>query len=372
MIREPNLVDLLAELYDTKEKSYTVVDQANLDRGLITFSDRAVDNWNSILSEAKNQDKLEALVEAACQRYKNKRPVLIALLKVRIGSPANAQPLAAIAPQPKKFVTVDPDLLIARELHWDRNSVATTFLGMMKRQNKYPYQVMGLQDSRDADLDSLIDRFEEMCQRVEKPKPLLYAKILLSPALAAPPWVALEVLDNLRKAAIRSEQEIVNSQAAKFERALDDIDQSFRGASSQTLSELQIARKLNDCLEDVARHSTVVLLLQRFHKLRDPSSRWLRDVWVISHACKVAGLVTVIAGETGLQNLKGLEPKGIYFPGQLPSMTWEDFLSWAREGFGFDWFTEELAQNMHEECEGNPREFARFLKLRKMENELRR
>jgi hypothetical protein len=371
LIRESNLVDLLAGLYGTQLESYTIVDIAKVDRKRIQFSDRAVDNWNSIVLEAQKQGKLEALVDVACQQYANKKESLLALLQVWIGPSDSAEALA-IPPQPKKYATQDPDVLIARELHWDRNSVATTFLGMMKRQQKYPYQVMGLQDSRDADLDSLIDRFGEMCQKVERPKPLLHAKILLSPALAAPQWVAVEVLDNLRKAATNSEQEIVNSQAAKFERALDDIDQSFRGDSSQTLSDLQIARKLNGCLEDVARHFTVVLLLQGFHKLRDPSSRWLRDVWVTSHACNVAGLVTVIAGETGLQNLKGLERKGIYFPGQLPSMTWEDFFSWAREGFGFDWFTEEIAQNMHEQCEGNPREFARFLQLRKMENELRR
>jgi hypothetical protein len=366
LIRERNLLDLLAGLYGTKERSYTIIDAAKLDRTLIEFSDRAVDNWNSILSEAKEQDKLEALVEVVCQQYENKRTSLLTLLQVWIGVPDSPEPLA-IPPQPKKYVTQDPDVLIARELHWDRNSVATTFLGMMKRQEKYPYQVMGLQDSRDADLDSLIDRFEEVCQRVQKPKPLLYAKILLSPALATPTRVAVEVLDNLRTAARKSAEEIVKGQVAKFDLALEDVDRSSSGTAVQSLSEHQLARRLKDCLEDVTQHSTVVLLLPRFHELRDPSSAWLRDTWLVSHACQVTGLVTVIAAEKGLQSLRGMEKKGIYFPDQLPAMTWEDFFFWAQEGFGFKWFTEEIAQNMHEKCKGNPREFALYLELRKME-----
>lgn len=365
MDSEGNLLELLAELYDTKDSSYTVVDMIHMNKALIEFKESARDNWDRILIQARKQDKLEALVQQACKDYPPKKSRLVALLEVWITPP---QPSPAILPSPNKYVPSDPDLLIARQLHWNRNSVATTFLGMIKGLGKYPYQVMGLQDSRDADLDSLIDRFEEMCQKAEKPKPLLYAKILLSPALPTPSWVALEVLEYLRKSALNSDQAIVASQAAKFERASDDID---RSSASSPISDLQLVRKLNDCLEDVARHSTVVLLLQRFHELRDPSSGWLRDVWVVSHAWKVAGLVTVIAGETGLGNLSGQEQKGIYFPNQLPSMTWEDFFSWAREGFGFNWYTEEMAQKAHDTYEGNPREFARFLKLTKMMDDLR-
>ncbi|MDX6501471.1 MAG: hypothetical protein QOG23_4731 [Blastocatellia bacterium] len=368
MEREVNLLELLAYLYDTRDSSRTLVDMVHMDRMLIEFKEGARDNWNIILIAAGKQRKLEALVQQACSDYPERKDKLIALLE--LWSPAvTPQPSPAILPSPQKYVPSDPDLLIARELHWNRISVATTFLGMIKGANKYPYGVMGLQDSRDADLDSLIDRFEEMCQKAQKPKPLLHAKILLSAALPMPSHVALEVLEYLRKAAINSEEAIVNKQAAKLARALDDIDQSFRGSSS--LTPRQLAIKLNDCLEDVARDSTVVLLLQRFHELSDESRGWLRDAWVVAHACKVKGLVTVISGETGLEALTGQEPKGIFFLNQLPSMTWEDFLSWAREGFGFDRYNEDLAQKMHYECKGYPREFLRFLKLRKMEDDLR-
>ena len=360
MDRESTLLELLAYLYDTTDSSRTLVDLVQMDKTLIEFKDAARDNWNNILIAAGKQSKLETLVQQACKDYPAKKSTLIALLAVWTAPPVAPQPTPAIPPRPDKYVPSDPDLLIARKLHWNRNSVATTFLGMIKGLNKYPYQVMGLQGSKDADLDSLIDRFEEMCQKAEKPKPLLYAKILLSPALPTPRRVALEVLEYLSKAALNSGQAIVVKQAAKFQRALDDIDQS------SPPTDLQLARKLNDCLEDVVQDSTVVLLLQRFHELRDPSSSWLRDVWVISHAWKVAGLVMVIAGETGLENLSGQEQKGIYFPSQLPSMTREDFFSWAREGFGFDWYTLEMAQEAHDTYEGNPREFARLLNLRKM------
>ena len=363
MSSELTLLEELAVLYDTQAKSFTIVTAARINSGLIEFSNRAVDNWNSILSEAQKQGKLEALVEVACRQYENERESLLALLQIWISPPDIVD---AIPPQPKKYATPDPDVLIARELHWDRNSVATTFLGMMKRQEKYPYQVMGLEASKDADLDSLIDRFEEVCHQVQKPKPLLYAKILLSPALATAPRVAVEVLDNLRTAARKSSEEIVKGQVARFDLALDEIDRSSSGSAAQILSEHQLARRLKDCLDDVTQHSTVVLLLPRFHELRDQSSAWLRDTWLVSHACQIDGLVTVIAGERGLKSLRDLGQKGIYFPDQLPSMTWEDFFSWAQEGFGFDWFTERMAQDLHDECRGNPRKFAEFLKLTKI------
>src|SRR5262245_12189871 len=87
--------------------------------------------------------------------------------------PSTLSPFLARAP-----VSQDTDLLIGRDMHWDRELVTESFLGMVQRQKKHPWRVVALQ-GREAGLDSLVDRFEKMCREAKRRPPLLYARAIL-------------------------------------------------------------------------------------------------------------------------------------------------------------------------------------------------
>lgn len=67
--RLTELNDALAELYQTVEESYRLVDAAGLPRRHIAFSPRSIDNWHAILNEARKRGKVEALIAAARNEY---------------------------------------------------------------------------------------------------------------------------------------------------------------------------------------------------------------------------------------------------------------------------------------------------------------
>ena len=64
-----NVRNVLAGLYSTREDSYRVVDSAGLPRMHVAFSDKAINNWHSILTEAAQRGKVLAVIEAALQEY---------------------------------------------------------------------------------------------------------------------------------------------------------------------------------------------------------------------------------------------------------------------------------------------------------------
>jgi hypothetical protein len=61
----------LAELYPDQEDSVRVVVSAGLDSGRINFSNKAINNWFSILREAKNEGKIPDLLKFAIEDSKN-------------------------------------------------------------------------------------------------------------------------------------------------------------------------------------------------------------------------------------------------------------------------------------------------------------
>src|SRR5262249_46355784 len=154
--------------------------------------------------------------------------------------------------------------------------------------------------------NSLLDRFEEMCKGAKTPRPVLYGRVMLGQAVGAPPSLALRIINTLLTLAARAEQELVRSRAAELRLAWDEIEKSsLSGTRRQALSDHQLARKLTEYLQQVVRDCTVVLILEGFDQLRDdPSSKWLRDVWLNAYASVVRGLVIVITSETGLDELK--------------------------------------------------------------------
>jgi hypothetical protein len=364
LIAEKTLVDRLAELYPEKSLSQTVVDSALMNRSLVIFHDRAYDNWHSILREAKNQRKLKALVDFVSGKYPDDASELQSLLQKWDRSTAD-DTKPAIPAQPKEHAPPDPDVHIGRELHWDRELVASIFVDMIKQASKSSWRVLGLQGSQDADLDSLVLRFEEMCRKIAEPAsyPRIFAKVLLRKGLATPSSLALEILNQFLR---NTTDPRLRAQKIILEESFDKIAQSSPGTGLQSLSDIQLSRVLTRCFEDLTQNCSVVLLLQRFEELPENTAKWLRDEWLTSYAWTIERFVTVVTGET-LNELTKLEPNGIYCPDRLPPMTWQDFFAWARESteYHFDWFTEDLARKYHQQCNGNPQGFRGTLKTLK-------
>jgi hypothetical protein len=355
LISERTLVDLLAERYREKDRSYTVVDAAGLNVSLIALKDRPIDNWNSILKEAKSQRKLQALVAVAANQYPDDRVELEALLETW---------LAVIPPQPKAHAPRDEEILIGQELHWDHELPATTFLGMIRRNTEEcPWRILAIQGPKQADLNSLVNRFEKMCEGVTTSLPLLYTRISLGQALSAPQSLSQNILFKLRASAQNSGNSVIRQQAARLMQGWEEIE----GSSAKSARPGQLALKLTNCLGDVGRQCTVVLLLSEFEQLGDsPSYKWLRDTWLMSQASTIEGLVTVIAGESGLGELAGQVASGIYCFDHLPPLPWQDFADWARKGYGFAWFKDEMAQKIHANCQGDIRSFTQLLQSTKI------
>lgn len=63
------LNDALAELYQTVDESYRLVDAAGLPRRHIAFSPRSIDNWHAILNEARKRGKVDAIVAVVHSEY---------------------------------------------------------------------------------------------------------------------------------------------------------------------------------------------------------------------------------------------------------------------------------------------------------------
>ncbi len=63
------LASELAKLYTNKTSSYRIVDEANIPKTHIAFSDKAIDNWHAILSEASKRGRIIAIIEAVLRDY---------------------------------------------------------------------------------------------------------------------------------------------------------------------------------------------------------------------------------------------------------------------------------------------------------------
>ena len=79
--RGNSLSRLLAEIYDTQEKSRRVVDGAGLTSLHIKFQDDAIDNWHNVLAEARKRGKVEAIVEFVTEEYPERENELKVLVQ---------------------------------------------------------------------------------------------------------------------------------------------------------------------------------------------------------------------------------------------------------------------------------------------------
>jgi hypothetical protein len=409
MAPKNNLVDLLAYLYETQSKSRRVVVAAGLYDGQIDFKDNAKENWHNILAEAKKHNKVLDLVKIASEEYEvhtedlmilsrpwtlktstfktisgsvqalsRQRDVQVAAPGQSITSPIQFRPqFPSKEPVIKEHTDEEADVLIGRELHWDRISVARMFLNMIKRQDERPLRVLGIQAPLKEDLDSLVNRFEEMCKNLALRMPLLYGKVPLREALGADWRLATAILNALRENARHSPQPVVMSQVERLTQARVAIERRWDTSDSKSLTGSELCDILTDCLEGIARECSVALFLPRFEQLRDSkgedlqSGKWLRDLWLPEHACNVKKMAILITGDRGLDQLAKINNEEIfcYHPdiAPLPSMKPKDFEEWARDGFGFKEFTYQTAEQLYDACHGSPREFAKFLTLKKIE-----
>ena len=74
------LRNTLANLYPTVVDSLPIIANAGLNRGQITTSDKPINNWFAILTDAENRGKLKEVVEAALEDYPD-HPLLKQVLR---------------------------------------------------------------------------------------------------------------------------------------------------------------------------------------------------------------------------------------------------------------------------------------------------
>jgi hypothetical protein len=64
-----DLRDTLANLYLDRESAHRIVTDANIRPELVTYSDKAIDNWSNIIQEANKQGLLIPLLEVVLREY---------------------------------------------------------------------------------------------------------------------------------------------------------------------------------------------------------------------------------------------------------------------------------------------------------------
>jgi hypothetical protein len=391
---------LLAELYSTQSSSRRVVVSVGLNPAYIEFKDNALDNWNNILSEAKNRNRVDDLVAFVSSDYRERaeelraalQPTTVAAFRLessiqpRLPSYVNAlqqgQQTSTISPidrwnapavvsqglvptPVRKFAEPSRELItIGRDRHWDRDEATRDFLLMLTREKtgdekKDKQQVLVLQ-GKEAGLDSLVDRFEEMCKRITTTsRPVLYARINLGPLYSDYYSLALAIVDGLSRFA---KQHSLDEQQTILAEAYDYVAQVQFKSGVEIPSPVQFAKWLTEkYLARVASNCTLVLLLQGFDMLRDPAtSQWLMKTWLTGHAWHVEGMVVLLTGETGLDDIKGQQFVSHH---DLPPLNKETLKEWATQSqlYGFEWFTDEEAKIAHEICNGNPEKFRKLL-----------
>jgi|694.fasta_scaffold70576_3 hypothetical protein len=87
MNRFTALRSVLANLYPTQEDARRIVTDTGLNLAYIQFSDKAINNWQNILSEAEKHDCLDALLEVVLEEYGTNPALLKAMQMVDTANP---------------------------------------------------------------------------------------------------------------------------------------------------------------------------------------------------------------------------------------------------------------------------------------------
>jgi hypothetical protein len=268
-----------------------------------------------------------------------------------------------LAPEARRYAEWDQDINLEERIHWNRVEVTAAFVGALKRKPEHPWRVIAIQAAEDQGLDTLIKRFEKMCEtmcteaRLECP--LLCAKVYLGEGIKTKVSLVRKVLIALRKAA-RSEE--LNDQAERFRQLLIEVDRlSGEGPGRQYLGDYELAEKMNNCLKQVAQSCAVVVLLHQFESLQEsPAGEWLRE-WLLQHACDVPGLLVVATAEAGLKGMRDSEEEGIKLFDPPPLMGPDDFVDWALKGYGLTSITEAKVREAYDKVCGSPKRFRDYL-----------
>jgi hypothetical protein len=389
------LRDVLAGLYSTVEDARRVVQDAGLDPKYILLEGKAANFWGHILDEAQKNRQVQAIVAVARKQYPRNEELARAedkyLQWVEAGSkepvaasvsrglaPAGLQELEAesarrIRSRPEEHVPQDPDIHIAQELHWDRESLVRTFIDMIRKaevEKEKDWRVLAIQGSEDAHVRALVTRFEEICKQVTTSLPLLVARVSLEQD--SPHRLAHAILSDLYMTADRSKQPVICNLAEPLLETCAKIEHGLPGRRMTgvlPMSEAQVARELTKCLEPITQDCTVVLLLEDFEKIEDETGRWLRDQWLVSSARDELGVVIVITGESGLGKLVNFAHYGILCHERLPIIKWEDFRDWARRGYHLSEqdVPDETLRKMYDDLKESTKDLVKYLKFKKME-----
>src|SRR5262249_53579677 len=150
--------------------------------------DDLISNW------AEPNDQIRFLIATARESNQNNKAlqlveveILTALqfVEVEILGPVRLnEPLSRpVVSQP---TVRDPYLEIGKQLCWDREEPTKKFQAMLRLQPNPQYQILGIQAPKEADLDGLLLRFAEICEKLETKKPILCARVRLIKKYSAP------------------------------------------------------------------------------------------------------------------------------------------------------------------------------------------
>jgi hypothetical protein len=278
----------------------------------------------------------------------------------------------------------DPDTKLAQEFHWDRDAIVKVYVGMIKGDPQFaPWRLLAIQGPAEASLSTLMDRLEFICQEVSNRDvaacPLLHARVRLHRSMASPDSLARQILTTLAKNADERIAELRRGHSPglpqleigyrdmrqEIDQATLTIEQKWRkskdlaAASSPTGSEL--AGLFSDCLVKSMGVCTKVLLLDDFEQVEGlESGEWLLDAWLQRHIVNLKGVVTVIAGSSGLDRLERRDSYTCCRK-NVPAMDTAHLLEWARQGWGLTEIEESEVAEANTECEGNPAKFLVYL-----------
>ena len=96
---------LLATSYPTQEDARRVVTEAGLDQAYFKFSDKAVNNWHNILTEAEKRAGLTALLQIVLEEYQT-NPDVVSVLQAYGVTEVQTPDKAASNPHPIHINTV--------------------------------------------------------------------------------------------------------------------------------------------------------------------------------------------------------------------------------------------------------------------------
>lgn len=279
-------------------------------------------------------------------------------------------------PQPTSSSEADPDVSEGQQLHWDRDEAMQVFVGMIKKNPKYPYHILAVQGPKEAGFESFVERLEWICDKKLSSQEILkksHANLLLPSKIDLgsssdfekqdPRRMAKKIVSELIQAInYYTENHLENNEiASQQKKELKEIQGKFG-----KVPETELGQQLAAGIKGICKECIVILFLKKFECLsKEESGQWLVSDWLLEEASSIDNLYVVITGEIGLGALSGR--KHIDYR-QLPGMSIDEFRNWVK-GCNLTKVTERMIENAYKRAHGDVEVCRNFIDAWKMLHE---